>query len=633
MSAACDGAEDRPGDMNEQSLSDLDTQDLVYSSYIKAPPTSPFSEAWGQYRLEVDNCRWHKASKGRVEGRWVRALWGGELYQERRSDTTGRCVLDTHAKRADDMITVTSIALPSTLPMNKFLDMFRLACMYMRFVHPVLAVTIEKNIFNVPLLPCLLYDEVKSFEQVEAWAQRAVHVHTPSESEADQSLDERVEVMRASLGTQPLTVSECAKEWHLVLSGRPDEQQKVGILVYCAHTISDAHSEMLVVRQQMEYLAKLDEVPWPLPGDHALHPRQLAWGSELDRLPCSLIEMLGVPFDAFDVKDAFRRIDLVLKAFSIRLDEGRPKDDPVLTETFHMRSMFTPEETLALRCAARAHGWSVTQIVDAARHMAYMEVRRAYLEKWRWYPIEERLHTDFLVPVDARCDFVEPFCDNPNGYAGNATGGFATSIPLADPYFVPAQKELDVDESKPLHELSQVKVLAYVTEKLATQYRANIKKNVQRARSATPLFVLSGLFLPTYPGDSLAPEGYSSVGILDKLLPRTHQLPGHKEPIRVNDWFVSLVMSRHLGSLQFSFHIWTFMDSLQLSVIYTPHIGEQKTRLFLDTIRSTLKLFIMAYEQHGRPIQVPAQPPTPLIQTPSTLWERVTAWCLSWWTH
>lgn len=536
-------------------------------------------------------------------------------------------------RRADDMITATSITLPSSLPRNTFCDMFRLACMHLRFVHPVLAVTIEKNIFNVPLLPCLLYDEVESFEQVEAWAQRAIHVHTPSEDDMTKSIEERIEDVRVQLSTKPLTLHECAKEWHLVVSGHPDEQQKVGILVYCAHAISDAHSEMLVIRQQMDYLAKLVEAPWPLPSDHALHPRQLAWGSELERLPCCLIEMLGVPLDAFDVKDAIQRIDLVCKALSLRLDEGRPKADPVLTETLHMRSSFTPEETAALRKAARAHGWSVTQIVDAARHMAYMEVRRAYVEKWRLRPMEERLHTDFLVPVDARCDFVKPYCDNPAGYAGNATGGFTTSLPLADPYFVPAPKELSVDETKPLHELSQVQVLAYVTEKLAVQYREHIKNNKQRALSATPLFVMSGIFLPTYPEDSLAPEGFSSVGILDKLLPRTYPLPGHEEPIRVDDWFVSLNMSRHLSSLQFSFHIWSFMDSLHLSVIYTPHIGEKKTRLFLDTIQSTLKLFIMAYEQHGKPIEIPTMPPTPLIQAPSTVWEHMAAWCQNWWTR
>lgn len=541
--------------------------------------------------------------------------------------------LATHAKSADDMITATSITLPPTLPTDKFLDMFRLACMHMRFIHPVLAVTIEKNIFNVPLLPCLLYDEIESFEQVEAWVQRAIHVHVPSENEADQRMEERIEATRVVLGMRPLTLSECTKEWHLVLSGHPDEQHKVGIMVYCAHTISDAHAELLVIRQQMEYLAKLVEAPWPLPNGHALHPRQLAWGSELDRLPRSLIEMLGVPFDAFDIKDAIQRADTVMKGYSLRLDEGRPKADPVLTETMHMRTMLSSEETSALRRATRAHGWSVTQVVDAARHMAYMEVRRAYVEKWRLRPIEELQHTDFLVPVDARGDFVKPFRDDPLGYAGNATGGFATSIPLTDPYFIPAHKELSLDETKPLHELSQVQVLAYVTEKLAAQYHANISHNVQRGYSATPLFVMSGIFLPTYPGDSLAPEGYSSVGILDKLLPRTFALPGHTEPIRVDDWFVSLVMSRHLGSLQFSFHIWSFMDSLHMSVIYTPHIGEQKTRIFLDTIRSTLKLFIMAYEQHGKPIQVPVQPPTPLVRTPSTLWERAAAWCLSWWAH
>lgn len=72
-----------------------DNDEIVLPNYIHTFPTSPFSEAWGQYRLEVDTCRWHKATKGPAEGRWVRALWGNELYQERRSASTGRYV-DTY---------------------------------------------------------------------------------------------------------------------------------------------------------------------------------------------------------------------------------------------------------------------------------------------------------------------------------------------------------------------------------------------------------------------------------------------------------------------------------------------------------------------------------------------------------
>lgn len=85
MSASGDPQADKPRGVVGQ-------EDIVFPEYITVPPTSPFSEAWGQYRLEVENCRWHKATQGRVQGRWVRALWGGELYQERRSATTGRYV-------------------------------------------------------------------------------------------------------------------------------------------------------------------------------------------------------------------------------------------------------------------------------------------------------------------------------------------------------------------------------------------------------------------------------------------------------------------------------------------------------------------------------------------------------------
>lgn len=92
MSAACDREGEKAGDMSHAPHTELDPEEIVYPDYIKIPPTSPFSEAWGQYRLDVENCRWHKATKGNVKGRWVRALWGSELYQERRSDTTGRYV-------------------------------------------------------------------------------------------------------------------------------------------------------------------------------------------------------------------------------------------------------------------------------------------------------------------------------------------------------------------------------------------------------------------------------------------------------------------------------------------------------------------------------------------------------------
>lgn len=49
---------------------------------------SPFSEAWGTRQLHTDMFRWHK----RPDGRWMRGLWGGEMYQERRSAGTNRCV-------------------------------------------------------------------------------------------------------------------------------------------------------------------------------------------------------------------------------------------------------------------------------------------------------------------------------------------------------------------------------------------------------------------------------------------------------------------------------------------------------------------------------------------------------------
>ena len=64
--------------------------------------TSPFSESWGEYRLRKEEFSWHKANEGRLQGKWLRGLWSNELYQERRSSTTGR---------ADDMMTVATLSL------------------------------------------------------------------------------------------------------------------------------------------------------------------------------------------------------------------------------------------------------------------------------------------------------------------------------------------------------------------------------------------------------------------------------------------------------------------------------------------------------------------------------------------
>ena len=113
--------------------------------------TSPFSESWGEYQLRQEDFSWHKVTEGRLQGKWLRGLWTNELYQERRSSTTGR---------ADDMMVVATLSLPPTLEIQKFVELFKLAYMHMRFVHPMLGVTIETNVLSIPLLPCFVYDQV-----------------------------------------------------------------------------------------------------------------------------------------------------------------------------------------------------------------------------------------------------------------------------------------------------------------------------------------------------------------------------------------------------------------------------------------------------------------------------------------
>lgn len=583
--------------------------------------TSPFSESWGEYRLRKEDFSWHKANEGRLKGKWLRGLWSNELYQERRSSTTGR---------ADDMMAVATLSLPPTLKIQKFVELFKLAYMHMRFVHPMLGVTIETNVLSIPLLPCFVYEQVTSFDEVQAWADRTVHVHT-CESEQDRALSEtdRIQCVRNTVGTRPLPISQHTREWHIICFGREEDAHHVALMSYCAHSVSDARAELLLLQQLLDEMARL-EGAWPVSASHPSHPAAHEWGSEIKRLTPSLMEMIGVPIDAFEEEAARELVSSVSSEPSLRLDEGRPIAEPELSETLHARVVFSKEETDALHQAAKAHGWSLTHLVDAARHMAYMQVRRPYLEAWHWSPIPEKLHTDFLIPMDARYAILETFKDGASGHVCNATEGFTTTIPLMDPYYIPIERELASSE-KELHELSQVRTLAYMTQSLCLQYNAQKKRAKQRMMSSIPTLVLAGVFLPTYPFQSLSPEGFSSVGVVDRLLTTRIPLPGHTQPIDIIDWTVGLLMSKHRGSLQFSLHIWTFQEQLNLSVVHTPHITKERTALFLDTMRSTLKLFLMAYEQHGKPIDIPTAPPTPFKEP--TLFQYVGRWLQSLLSH
>lgn len=555
---------------------------------LKTEIPSPFSEEMGPYRLDPNDFRWHKRDQGPAQGKYSRGLWGGEMYQERRAQGT---------YRGDDMITGTTLALPSTLDRKTFLELFTLACMRARFDFPILAVTIETGHLVIPMLPCLVYEPVTSFEQIERWAEQTIVVHEPkTDAERAQTIEERTEAVRKELGMTVLKVEECAKATHLVLSGRPDETNRVSVLVHCAHSISDAHTEMLVVRKELAYVNECLQAPFPLPRTHELHPSQLPWGEEVERLPPTLHELYGSDVTAFEPEKGIKTSGKIMSGHSLRLDEGREAGVGPC-DTHHTTVLLSKEETDSVYRASKAQGWTVTLSVDAARHMAYIEMRRAYLEKWRMQPIPETLQTNFLMPVDGRQRFVEPY--KGKEFAGNGTSGFVTTMPVMEPYYVPASVERYTRFWRAKKDLSQVRVFCKLAKTLGGMYREAELDWQDRIDGITPLLMMGGLFSPEYPPQDLAPEGFSSVGVLERLLPAEHPVAGHDEPIRVTDWFVGLTMSKHRFSLNFSFHIWTFLGQMHLSVIHSDHFSQEYVLRFLDTIKSTLLLFAEVYDPNS----------------------------------
>lgn len=216
----------------------------------------------------------------------------------------------------------------------------------------------------------------------------------------------------------------------------------------------------------------------------------------------------------------------------------------------------------------------------------------------------------------------------PHGFAGNATSGFTTAVDVMDPYFIPAAQERELNPSKPAHELSQVRVLAYVTEELSKQYKKEAHENVLRTESVMPIVVLMGAFSPTYPSQDEAPEGFSSVGVVDRVLPPEFALQGHATPIEVRDWFVSLTMSQHRASLQFSFHVWSLHNRLEFSVVYTERFSKERTQSFLRSMRTTLLEFVSAFEEKGHALDIPTAAPTTLRDLSWS--HRVGSWWRSW---
>ncbi|PKI85618.1 hypothetical protein MVES_000715 [Malassezia vespertilionis] len=506
------------------------------------PVCSPFDEQMGEYRLAVEDFRWHQLTDGPFEGDWTRGLWGGEMYQERRS-----CV----AGRADDMLTTTVLKLPPSLALDQFAALFRLTWIRARFEHPSIAMTIHTDMLPISVLPSLVYHPVPSFADVSAWADTSFVLHVPDTyEECALNLSARVERLRKQLIQWELPVNQCAKYMHIVFSDRAEDQQRIAIIVHSAHTISDAHSEMMVLRKQLGWLAEYVALPYPLPETDPLHPANLAWGEEMTRLPPCLHELLGVDIDVFDEDKAVQTSGKAFLGHSLRLDLGRPIGNG-LCDTMRTSMVFSVEETKSIQRACKAKSYTMTQIVDAARHLAYIDARRGYLENVPF--IYETLHTNFLMPIDMRHMFIDAY-DKYN-FAGNATGGFTTIMGLREPYFVPASKERLTHFWRHTRDLDQVRVLCKVTDMLVPRYRDSASEMQDVLEGLTALLVKGGLLSQDYPWTQLAPEGFSSVGVVERTLPHAYPLPGHKVPITVQDWDIALTMSRHVSSLQFSFHI------------------------------------------------------------------------------
>lgn len=491
---------------------------------------------------------------------------------------------------ADDMITGTLLRLPTGLDPDRFVELLRVATMQLRFDLPILATTIELGRIPIPMLPSLVY-RATDYAGVEAWAKKAFFVHSPqNDEEKQQSLEERTELIRKRLALEQLDVQKCAKVTHVVLTGRSNE---VAVLVYCAHAISDAKTELLVVRKAFEYIDAYLQEPNPLPESHPLHPSQLPWGEEVARLPPCLHELYGIEIDAFNREKATEHANKIMRAHSLRLDEGRPPNEG-LCNTNHTTVTLSEEESSSLYRAVKSKGWTVTQAVDAARHMAYVEMRRGYLEKKRKEPIPEALHTNFLMPMDGRTYFKGEW--QGKEFAGNATSGFVTILPLRDPYFTPADAERRYYFWRKTRDLDQVRVFCKVTDKLAHMYREASEQLIEATAGMTPLLMVGKVMSPEYPPADLAPEGFSSVGVLERTLPNEFPLKGYNEPIHITEWFVGLTMSRHIFSLQFSMHVWSFRGKVHLSVIHTDHFSQEYTRKFLEVIKTTLLLFAEAYD-------------------------------------
>ena len=528
------------------------------------PPLKPFL-------VVPELLKWHLASSGPAAGCWTRLLWAYELYQERRSATTFR---------SDDMITVTKVDIPSTMDPEHFVELVRIAMIKLRFEHPLTAAAIVSGTVEPAVHPAFVYRVPISYEEIIAWRDNVLFVSRP---EDETTLDVRVENFRRGLINDELNLTTSTRRLHLVLSGHPEEKHTVAFVSHCAHAATDVQAEMVIVRTLLETVADID-------AGNVVNLSELPWGEEVKRLPCVLQELVGHSVEDCDWETALNSAKRTLSGFSLRLDPVKVHGNgPSLTERGHV--ILTEDQTKALLAASRARGFTVTQVVDAARHMAYMEMRRMYIEDSH-IPKYESLHTDFLVPFNVRKRFTDKWESRP--IVCNTTAGFSTVLPLMDPYFERADSEF-ARHDVPIGETSQVKTLCSTAEKLKEQYLV-AQNNFDNIIKAQPILVhICGVLEDFYPPCDPSPEGFSSIGVLESTLPREIPISTHTEPFRTTDWYVSLSMSRHIASLAFSMHVWTHHDKLHLSVFYTYPFNHDFVMRFLDSIRVSLLLFARAF--------------------------------------
>lgn len=563
-------AAENAGTLQQQNEGAAEALAVAHAALASIPPT-PDVPPLIPFTVVPDHLHWKFVTDGPAAGGWTRLLWANELYQERRSASI---------YRADDMVTMTKVQCPSTMDRERFIELLRTSLIHVRFYHPMIAATIVSGTVEPASHPAFVYRVPGTFDELEEWRDDTLSVERPRDGSM---LDDIVEQLRLGLISNQLDVVKNTRRMHLVLSDHPDEKHTVAFVSHAAHAVTDTYSELTLVRVLLESIAAFDTGTLTSPSD-------LHWGEETKRLPAVLQELIGYSVLDYDPDKALALAGRVLAGYSLRLDPYKTHGiGRIMTERNQV--VFTPEETSAIHSAARAKGFTMTQMVDAARHLAYIEMRRVYLENPR-VPKLESIHTNFLMPFDVRKRFSRQWSEQP--VVCNTTTGFSTIVPLMDPYFERADAEI-ARHDVPVGELNQVQVLCRTAENLKGQYN-EAYNDFEKLIHAQPLLVhLGGVLEDFYPPSDVSPEGFSSVGVLERTLPREIPLSTHEEPFRPLDWYVSLMMSRHIASLHFSMHMWTQLDQLHISVVHAETYKRDFIMRMLNSMRVSLLLFARAF--------------------------------------